>query len=259
MSCRSSRHSAVPAALVLVAPTPAFADDVGSGDPLHCVQEAVNGSMRGHGVKVTSECSELQPITSYALSVEPHAPAASAVEHLDTSIVAACVKNDTRNADFQDCRFQQDRPCPDGGEWLRYETVDTTQQDSDPVRSAPFCSGGASDEPQGGDAGVPPLKDIAELVTTAPRIHADNAGRGIRHAHTNFYTDTGGQAWTCLEGTITGDSAPLIAGTPQAPPPHTVTGPAADTSSHRSARRRRDQKSRDGLQPCTAAGAPGVT
>lgn len=166
--------------------------------------------MVNNGFQVSSDCGQLQQSAEHEVSLSASTASATSISFLETSIAKACVKDQLSNDDFQDCKFQQERHCPEGGEWLRYETIDTRQESRDPVRSDPFCSGNSTGTESSEGFQEPDLDDLSRLVPYAPPLHADNGGRGIRRAHTNFYTD----AFTLIHQSTTDGQTTLIRATP---------------------------------------------
>lgn len=108
--------------------------------------------------------------------------------NLRHSTVSACVPHQLSNPDYGSCPNQDESFCPDG-EWVQARTVDITRPDADPLYGRPTCT---SDVAAGADGARSfTLKEIRTLLLLDPTIESDNAGRGVRNAETNFYTDAG--------------------------------------------------------------------
>lgn len=111
---------------------------------------------------------------------------------IEVKYVSGCYPDQLQNPDFQDCEYQRVQFCGDDGSWLQRQETDARREEEadQAVSYGPrFCAQSGSGSPADANSESFSISDVAALITVAPRIHADNGGRGIRHAHTNFYSD----------------------------------------------------------------------
>lgn len=104
-------------------------------------------------------------------------------------MASACHPNQAGNADLGTCQEQTDRFCPEGGEWIIPVSTDTSVDYENSAFGPTECTTSAV----AGAGGAPSftLEEVRTLLLLDPTIESDNAGRGVRNAETNFYTDAG--------------------------------------------------------------------
>lgn len=108
------------------------------------------------------------------------------------SYVDGCYQDQLQTPDLQDCMHQLETFCGPGMRWIRRMETDTRLEENTAgsVTYGPrVCVDEDSTNTPGAGAESFDLNDVAELTTVPPKLLADNGGRGMRNAHTNFYTD----------------------------------------------------------------------
>lgn len=169
---------------------PAFAGNEFHESP--CEDAEISASRTTTGWTTTENCTA-QGRSDFQTPGDERASSASQ-ERRDVKIkyVSGCYPDQLQNPDFQDCEYQRVQFCGDDGSWLQRQETDARREEEadQAVSYGPrFCAQSGSGSPADANSESFSISDVADLITAAPRIHADNGGRGIRHAHTNFYSD----------------------------------------------------------------------
>ena len=124
--------------------------------------------------------------------------------YLKTTIRDGCFVDQVANPDFGACPEQQEMFCPDG-RWVQVSTENTLDprpstrvSDMRCLRTQePATTAAPTPAPTSAPAAVQHAPVTIEINTQAvlepqtPQISTDAQGKGIRHAHTNFYTHAG--------------------------------------------------------------------
>lgn len=108
------------------------------------------------------------------------------------TLVSGCREN-LGEDDLRTCYQQEEAFCPgEDSTWVMPEITDTVNPGADPTYGTRRCTGTAGAAGSTPAAGRPAvaIDDLAQLFAPDPQIESDNGGRGVRHAETNFYTDT---------------------------------------------------------------------
>lgn len=192
MRAKATTSATLAAAVIALAPL-APAQEV----PRDCADEHIEGSAdeRDGSFKLSSSCEEVgrpderrdEGAASSVNSTSDHSENPIEVEY-----VSGCYPDQLQNPDFQDCEYQRVQFCGEDGSWLQRQETDTRREEEadQAVSYGPrFCAQSGSVSPADDNPDSFSISDVADLITVAPRIHADNGGRGIRNAHTNFYSD----------------------------------------------------------------------
>ncbi|MGJ5590747.1 PKD domain-containing protein [Micrococcus lylae] len=133
--------------------------------------------------------------------------------HIQVSYVDGCYQDQLMTPDLRDCNYQLKTFCGEGRRWIRRMEVNTRIEENKAgsiVYGPRVCVDEDGNVVPGAGQESFDLNDVAGLITVPPRLHADNGGRGIRHAHTNFYTDA---IYILQNSTLNGEPA-LIRATP---------------------------------------------
>lgn len=171
-------------AVLMLMPSPAMAQDASS--PVDCSDAERSLFTRDTSFNAEIGCATNGPVSTSGESVNPSLTEVN--PNLRHSTVSACVPHQLDNADYGSCLNQDESFCPDG-EWVQARTVDITRPDADPLYGRPTCTSDVA----AGAGGAPSftLEEVRTLLLLDPTIESDNAGRGVRNAETNFYTDAG--------------------------------------------------------------------
>lgn len=104
---------------------------------------------------------------------------------------SGCYPDQLGNEDFGDCLRQQERFCGEDATWVQHVRVDRENPDEVLEYGSRFCAGQGNRNGANGQPGMEVRISLDDLKSIAPSklpIYSDNGGRGIRGAHTNFYT-----------------------------------------------------------------------
>ena len=100
-----------------------------------------------------------------------------------------CYPDQLGNDDFGDCLQQQERFCGEDATWVQHVRVDRENPDEALEYGSRFCAGHNDGSPEQQTAEVRvSIEDLKSIAPSKMPIHSDNGGRGLRHAHTNFFT-----------------------------------------------------------------------
>lgn len=188
-----------------------------------CPGQSIEGSTneRNEGWNITGFCSRgARPdLVAEPAADDRTSQTSSSAERpnpIRVTSIDGCYEDQLANPDFRDCMNQAEEFCGPDGQWRQVQFVDTSKNEEDDeyrTFGQRFCapdSGPGSPDGTGEALEAFDLNDVAGLITIAPRVHADNGGRGIRNAHTNFYSD----ALTIVQETTLNGEYAILRATP---------------------------------------------